>query len=84
MESLLDLRGIRNHHLGFGAAENWLALDNSVFDAHLFGRELAGNFVLLDSARGISDEKALNRLRQWPQRVGNHDVPAEPATRPPR
>ncbi|ABO57333.1 helix-turn-helix transcriptional regulator [Burkholderia cenocepacia] len=44
---------------------NWLALDDSVFDAHLFGRELVSNFVLLDSALGISDEKALERLRRW-------------------
>ncbi|EKS9916428.1 XRE family transcriptional regulator [Burkholderia multivorans] len=44
---------------------NWLALDDSVFDAHIFGRELVGNFVLLDSALGISDEKALERLRHW-------------------
>ncbi|MDN8031914.1 hypothetical protein QZN17_25390 [Burkholderia multivorans] len=42
-----------------------MALDDSVFDAHLFGRELVSNFVLLDSALGISDEKALERLRRW-------------------
>ncbi|WP_244283855.1 HAD domain-containing protein [Paraburkholderia caballeronis] len=44
---------------------NWMALDDSVFDAHIFGRELISNFVLLDSALGISDEKALERLRRW-------------------
>lgn len=58
-------------------------MDDLVFDAHLFGREpdeLVGNLVLLDRAPGITDEKALNRLRQWLQRVGNHDASDEPTT----
>ncbi|MDR3099873.1 MAG: helix-turn-helix domain-containing protein [Paraburkholderia sp.] len=73
---------IGSYALGKGL-RNWLALDDSVFDAYLFGPELAGNFVLLDSALGISDERALERLRQWLQRVGNHHVPEEPTPRPP-
>ncbi|PVY28264.1 hypothetical protein C7413_11673 [Paraburkholderia silvatlantica] len=58
---------IASYAMGKGL-RNWLALDDSVFYAHLFGREpgeLAGNFVLLDPALGISDEKALKRLRRW-------------------
>jgi transcriptional regulator with XRE-family HTH domain len=72
---------IASYALGKGL-RNWLALDDSVLNAHLFGGELVSNFVLLDPALGISDEKASNRLRQWLQRVGNHDTPDEPTTRP--
>lgn len=57
--------------------KHWLALDDSVFDAHLFGREtgeLVDNFVLLDSALGISDERALQRTRKWLESV---DDPGE-------
>jgi hypothetical protein len=46
----------------------WLALDDSVFGAHQFGPEpgeLVRNFVLLDSARGISDDAAQQRIREW-------------------
>ncbi|MEX3785731.1 HAD domain-containing protein [Paraburkholderia sp. BR14374] len=46
--------------------KNWLALDDSVFDAHLFSREggePVANFLLLDSALGISDDRALACLR---------------------
>ncbi|KVR40723.1 hypothetical protein WK17_21170 [Burkholderia multivorans] len=73
---------IASYALGRGL-QNWLALDDSVFDAHLFGREMVSHFVLLDPAVGISDEKALERLRQWLQRVGNHDASDDPAAGPP-
>jgi len=48
--------------------KNWLAIDDSVFGANRFGPEPGGlvrNFVLLDSARGISDEAAQRRIREW-------------------
>jgi hypothetical protein len=48
--------------------KNWLAIDDSVHGAYHFGREpgeLAPHFVLLDSARGIGDENAQQRIRQW-------------------
>lgn len=48
--------------------KDWLAIDDSVYGAYHFGREpgeLVQNFVLLDSARGISDEAALQRIRKW-------------------
>jgi HAD domain in Swiss Army Knife RNA repair proteins len=48
--------------------ENWLAIDDSVYGAYYFGREpgeLVKNFVLLDSTRGISDERAQQRIREW-------------------
>jgi len=48
--------------------KNWLAIDDSVYGAYHFGREpgeLVRNFVLLDSTRGISDEGAQGRIREW-------------------
>ena len=48
--------------------KNWLAIDDSVYGAYHFGREpgeLVRNFVLLDSTRGISDEGAQKRIREW-------------------
>ncbi|MFM0356531.1 HAD domain-containing protein [Paraburkholderia nemoris] len=48
--------------------KNWLAIDDSVYGADDFGREpgeLVRNFVLLDSTRGISDEGAQKRMREW-------------------
>jgi hypothetical protein len=47
---------------------NWLAIDDSVYGADQFGREpgeLDRNFVLLDSARGINDDGAQQRIREW-------------------
>ncbi|MFM0615014.1 HAD domain-containing protein [Paraburkholderia nemoris] len=47
---------------------HWLAIDDSVYGADRFGYEpgeLTGNFVLLDSTRGISDEGAQRRIRDW-------------------
>ncbi|RKE25189.1 helix-turn-helix protein [Paraburkholderia sp. BL23I1N1] len=55
--------------------KNWLALDDSVYDASNFGREpgeLVQNFVLLDSTLGISDEGAQQRVREWLVRVHNN------------
>jgi hypothetical protein len=46
----------------------WLAIDNSVYGAYHFGREpgeLVRNFVLLDSTRGINDDGAQRRIREW-------------------
>lgn len=48
--------------------KDWLAIDDSVYGAGYFGREpgeLVRNFVLLDSTRGISDESAQERIREW-------------------
>lgn len=48
--------------------KNWLALDDAVYGAAMFGREhgeLVHHFLLLDSARGISDDSAQQRVRQW-------------------
>ncbi|MFL9886174.1 HAD domain-containing protein [Paraburkholderia agricolaris] len=48
--------------------KHWLAIDDSVHGAHRFGSEpgeLVRNFVLLDSTRGISDEGAQQRIRDW-------------------
>lgn len=48
--------------------ERWLAIDDSVYGAFHFGRqpgELMRNFLLLDSTRGISDEGAQQRIREW-------------------
>jgi hypothetical protein len=48
--------------------KQWLAIDDSVYGAYHFGREpgeLVQNFVLLDSKRGISDEGAQQRIREW-------------------
>lgn len=48
--------------------KNWLAIDDSVHRAHQFGRmpgELVDHFLLLDSARGLSDEAAQCRIRDW-------------------
>ncbi|MFM0185572.1 HAD domain-containing protein [Paraburkholderia nemoris] len=48
--------------------KNWLAIDDSVYGVYHFGREpgeLVRNFVLLDSTRGISDEGAQQRIREW-------------------
>jgi hypothetical protein len=46
----------------------WLAIDDSVYGVYHFGRqpgELMRNFLLLDSTRGISDEPAQVRIREW-------------------
>ena len=48
--------------------KKWLAIDDSAYGAYHFGREpgeLAQNFILLDSARGISDADVQQRIRQW-------------------
>ncbi|MGF7000807.1 HAD domain-containing protein [Paraburkholderia sp. GAS32] len=48
--------------------KHWLAIDDSVYGVDRFGYEpgeLVGNFVLLDSTRGISDESAQQRIRDW-------------------
>ena len=48
--------------------QNWMAIDDSVHGAYHFGRkpgELLDHFVLLDSSRGISDEQAQRRVRDW-------------------
>ncbi|WP_322063340.1 HAD domain-containing protein [Paraburkholderia sp. J63] len=48
--------------------KNWLAIDDAVFGAAHFGREpgeLVDHFLLLDPTRGISDEIALSRIKQW-------------------
>lgn len=48
--------------------KNWLAIDDAVYGAYHFGREPGGfvrNFVLLDSALGISDEGARQHIRDW-------------------
>lgn len=48
--------------------KNWLAIDDSVYGAYHFGREpgeLVKNFVLLDSTRGINDDVAQQRIREW-------------------
>ncbi|MCK4164917.1 XRE family transcriptional regulator [Ralstonia pseudosolanacearum] len=52
--------------------KNWLAIDDSAYGASKFGREpgaLTDHFLLLDSARGISDELAQERIQQWLVRV---------------
>lgn len=48
--------------------ENWLAIDDSAYGAYKFGSEpgeLVQHFVLLDSALGISDELAQQRIQEW-------------------
>lgn len=48
--------------------KNWLAIDDSVYGVSMFGRErgaLTHHFLLLDSTRGISDDSAQQRLREW-------------------
>lgn len=48
--------------------KHWLAIDDAVFGASQFGREpgeLVDHFLLLDPSRGISDESAQGRIRQW-------------------
>jgi hypothetical protein len=48
--------------------KHWLAIDDAVFGAERFGRkpgELVEHFLLLDPTRGISDENALRRIREW-------------------
>lgn len=48
--------------------KHWLAIDDGVFGAERFGREpgeLTDHFLLLDPTRGISDESALQRIREW-------------------
>jgi len=48
--------------------KHWLAIDDAVFGAERFGREpgeLTDHFLLLDPTRGISDEAALERIRDW-------------------
>jgi len=45
-----------------------LAIDDSAYGAYHFGREpgqLMKNFVLLDSAKGIGDEIAQQRIQEW-------------------
>jgi hypothetical protein len=58
---------ITDYAVGNGL-QHWLAIDDSVYGAYHFGREpgeLVRNFVLLDSNRGISDEAAQLRIREW-------------------
>ncbi|WP_342959742.1 HAD domain-containing protein [Paraburkholderia azotifigens] len=48
--------------------KNWLAIDDAVFGAERFGREpgeLVDHFLLLDPARGISDDSAMQRISEW-------------------
>ncbi|MGN8086409.1 HAD domain-containing protein [Ralstonia sp. 22086] len=48
--------------------KNWLAIDDSTYGSTKFGREpgaLMEHFVLLDSARGLGDESAQQRIRKW-------------------
>ncbi|MHA6848651.1 HAD domain-containing protein [Ralstonia syzygii] len=48
--------------------KNWLTIDDSVYGAYKFGREpgeLIQHFLLVDSARGINDDSALQRIQQW-------------------
>lgn len=48
--------------------KNWLAIDDSAYGSTKFGREpgaLIEHFVLLDSARGLGDESAQQRIRKW-------------------
>ena len=48
--------------------KHWLAIDDAVFGAERFGREpgeLVDHFLLLDPMRGINDESALQRIREW-------------------
>ncbi|MFM0591383.1 HAD domain-containing protein [Paraburkholderia dilworthii] len=48
--------------------KHWLAIDDAVRGAERFGREfgeLVEHFLLLDSARGIGDADAQQRIRQW-------------------
>lgn len=48
--------------------KHWLAVDDAVFSAERFGRdpgELVDHFLLLDATRGINDETALKRIREW-------------------
>ncbi|MBB5442056.1 MULTISPECIES: HAD domain-containing protein [unclassified Paraburkholderia] len=53
----------------YGASlTKWLAIDDSVYGADRFGREpgeLAHHFVLLDSAQGLGDSDAQQRVKQW-------------------
>ncbi|MEX3984065.1 HAD domain-containing protein [Paraburkholderia sp. EG287A] len=53
----------------YGASlTKWLAIDDSVFGAEGFGREpgeLSHHFVLLDSAQGLGDPGAQQRVKQW-------------------
>jgi HAD domain in Swiss Army Knife RNA repair proteins len=58
---------IARYALGHGL-KNWLAIDDSVYDAYHIGSEpgqLMQNFVLLDAGRGIRDEAAQQRIRDW-------------------
>ena len=58
--------------------KKWLAIDDSLYGAYHFGREpgeLAQNFILLDSARGISDADVQQRIRQWLFEVHKHGSP---------
>lgn len=48
--------------------KHWLAIDDAVFGAERFGREpgeLADHFLLLDPARGISEENVRRRINEW-------------------
>jgi len=57
--------------------KNWLAIDDSVHGAYHFGLEpgeLVPNFLLLDSARGIGDEFAQMRIREWLAKVHQETV----------
>ena len=57
--------------------KNWLALDDSAYGASKFGRELGeltDHFLLLDSARGISDDSVQLRIRQWLSEVSDTEI----------
>ncbi|AJX17220.1 HAD domain-containing protein [Burkholderia ubonensis] len=51
--------------------KNWLAIDDSVYGAYKFGRELVRHFLLLDSAHGISADSAQQQIREWLTQVHN-------------
>ncbi|CAG9217766.1 conserved hypothetical protein [Paraburkholderia tropica] len=67
------LDGTERTHVILGYAygkrlKHWLAIDDAVFGAERFGYkpgELAHHFLLLDPARGISDQDALARITRW-------------------
>ncbi|WP_432260835.1 HAD domain-containing protein [Cupriavidus sp. TMH.W2] len=51
--------------------ENWIALDDAVYGVFKFGGDpgkLMQHFILLDSERGISEEGAQQRFREWLER----------------
>jgi len=60
--------------------KNWLAIDDLVYGAEQFGRtpgELLKHFLLLDSTRGISDESAQQRIREWLFNVHRQNQPTD-------